>query len=110
MTAEKIAIRRPLWIAMSDLFLDTDVSLFYEHVARVCADSPFTLEELDDIFQKEVAPVVGPNLLSSRANGPGSTRNGSCRAFSSGSNGSGRFRGPTWLLVTGRPCRNWSRL
>jgi hypothetical protein len=64
MTAEEIAIRRAVWVAMPDLCLDTDVSLSYAHIARVCAVSPFSLDELDAIFEKEVAPVVGANPLS----------------------------------------------
>jgi len=56
--------RRAVWIAMSDLFLDTDVRLFYVNVARVCAESPFSQQELERIFREEVAPVVSPNLLS----------------------------------------------
>jgi hypothetical protein len=64
MTPEEIAIRRPVWVAMSDLFLDTDVSLFHEHIARVCAESRFTIGQLESIFNDEVAPLVGSNLLS----------------------------------------------
>lgn len=56
--------RRAVWIAMSDLFLDTDVRLFYVDIARVCAESPYSQEELERIFREEVAPVVEPNLRS----------------------------------------------
>lgn len=49
---------------MSDLFLDTDVRLFYVNVARVCAESPYSQEELERIFREEVAPVLEPNLRS----------------------------------------------
>jgi len=55
--------RRAVWIAMSDLFLDTDVRLFYVSTARVCAESPYSQEELERIFREEVAPVLEPNLL-----------------------------------------------
>ena len=34
MTVEEIAIRRPVWVATSNLFLDTDVRLWYASVAR----------------------------------------------------------------------------
>ncbi len=56
--------RRAVWIAMSDLFLDTDVQLLYAHIARVCAESPFSQDELERIFREEVAPVLEPNLRS----------------------------------------------
>ena len=62
MTAQEIELRKPVWIAMSDLFLDTDVRLSYPATACVLADSPFTINELELIFKKEVAPVVGWNL------------------------------------------------
>ena len=58
-----IEARMPVWIALSDLFLDTDVTLSDEHIVRVCAQSPYSLDELFDILQNEVAPVCGHNLL-----------------------------------------------
>ena len=63
MTQEEIAIRKPLWIAMSQLFLDTDVRLSYCYIASEVAAAPFTVEQLGAIFHKEVAPVAAPNLL-----------------------------------------------
>ena len=64
MTVEEIAIRRPVWVATSNLFLDTDVRLWYASVARTLAESPFTSEQLETMFMAEVAPVVEVNLLS----------------------------------------------
>ena len=64
MTPQELAIRRLVWVAMSELFLDTDVRLWYAATARVLADSPFSIDELAVIFKNEVAPVVGWNLLS----------------------------------------------
>lgn len=63
MSPGDIAVRKPVWVAMSDLFLDTDVRLNYSYVARTLAQSPFTLAELKRIFDKEVAPAVGANLM-----------------------------------------------
>ncbi len=62
MTPDDIAIRRPLWVAMSDLFLDTDVRLSYCYIARTLAPAPFTVEQLGVIFHKEVSPIAAPNL------------------------------------------------
>ena len=56
--------RKAVWIALSDLFLDADVSLSYSYIIQVCADSPYAIEELENILYQEVAPVVSINLLS----------------------------------------------
>jgi|SRR5215472_7682823 hypothetical protein len=56
--------RRPVWIALADLFLDTDVTLFYPAIARTLAESPYSIEELRAILFDEVAPVLQGNLLS----------------------------------------------
>jgi len=53
-----------VWIALSVLFLDTDISIHIEHISRVCADSNFDLDELSAILYREVAPVCMPNLLT----------------------------------------------
>lgn len=55
--------RKDVWIALSDLFLDTDVSLNYDYISRVCAASEYSLEELKKILENEVAPVCYINLL-----------------------------------------------
>ena len=64
LTNAEIAARRPVWVALSDLFLDTDVSLSYEYTAQICARSEYTLDELKQILINEVAPVVSVNLFS----------------------------------------------
>lgn len=58
-----IAERREVWIALSDLFLDTDVRLSFAYIARVAAASKYSLEELEAICRDEVAPIVESNLL-----------------------------------------------
>ena len=64
LTDTEIEHRKPVWIALSDLFLDTDVTLSYEYIARVCAESRYSSNELRDILKHEVAPVVCFNLMS----------------------------------------------
>lgn len=61
---DDLAERKAVWISMSALFLDTDVSLSYEYVARECAASNYSLKELEQILNHEVAPVCSTNLLS----------------------------------------------
>lgn len=56
--------RRPVWLALSDLFLDTDVTLFQEANARLLSASPYSLEELDAILTGEVYPACSLNLWS----------------------------------------------
>lgn len=54
--------RRPVWLALSDLFLDTDVTLLQAANARLLAASPYSLEELDTILREEVYPACAFNL------------------------------------------------
>lgn len=54
--------RRPVWLALSDLFLDTDVNLFRAGNARTLAASPYSLDALDAILREEVYPACSFNL------------------------------------------------
>jgi hypothetical protein len=58
-----LSIRQPVWLALSDLFLDTDVRLNYPSTACALAQSPYSDPELQVIFRDEVAPIVEPNLF-----------------------------------------------
>ena len=56
--------RRPLWSALSELWLDTELSgSDLERIARVMADSGLTVEDLRDVYLVEVGPIVYRNLL-----------------------------------------------
>ena len=57
-----LACRRPVWLALSDLFLDTDVQLLRAHNTRSLAGSPYSLDELDAILREEVYPAREFNL------------------------------------------------
>lgn len=54
--------RERIWIALSHLFLDTDVSLHFDYVERTLATSSFPMDEIDLILRDEVTPVCIPNL------------------------------------------------
>ena len=55
--------RRPVWVALSDLWLDTELTdLTLKHVARVLAASGYGDQELMGIHRDEVMPVVSSNL------------------------------------------------
>ena len=65
-----VAARSPVWQALSELFLDTDLLYQFEgaagppaieYVARMLASSPYSLDELREIELWEVAPVVMPS-------------------------------------------------
>lgn len=58
-----LAQRRPLWIALSVLFLDTELTRAdLERIAQAMADSGLSLRELRAVYVREVAPVVSANL------------------------------------------------
>lgn len=57
--------RRAVWSALSDLYLDSDPALAYEHCAYTLAASPYSLAELHQILFAEVHPALYSNLLSS---------------------------------------------
>ncbi len=54
--------RRPVWLAFSDLFLDTDVNLWRRENTRLLAASAYSLAELDAILREEVYPACSFNL------------------------------------------------
>lgn len=63
MTKEELLRRKPVWEAMSDLFLDTETRWSVPYVARRCAESGYDDETLERIFWGEVFPEAIPNLL-----------------------------------------------
>jgi hypothetical protein len=56
--------RIPVWSALSDLYLDTDVTLSYDYIVRALAVSPYPLESLHEMLMYDVHPALYPNLLS----------------------------------------------
>jgi hypothetical protein len=61
---EDLNARRPVWEALSTLFLDTDTSLLRDHRSAVLARSPYSVAELEEILSDEVFPICSWNLLS----------------------------------------------
>jgi hypothetical protein len=58
-----LADRLPVWQALSELWLDTELSPSeWEQIARTLADSPYSEAEIAAIHYFEVAPVLWPNL------------------------------------------------
>src|SRR5436853_3704833 len=57
--------RLPVWKAMSEFFLDTEITdRGVALVARTCADSPYSLPELDRIMFCEVGRAFSANTVS----------------------------------------------
>lgn len=60
---EDLENRRVIWDAMHLLWLDTDVDEFYfQDVAIACANSPYSLDELEKIYWSEVYTCMRHNL------------------------------------------------
>src|SRR5262245_64306164 len=60
-----LTTRRPVWNALSDLFLDTDVTLSRTWRIQQLAASPYSVEEIEQILIDEVYPICRSNLMSS---------------------------------------------
>ena len=63
--SDEIERRKPVWIALSDLWLDTEFEESdLRRIAGAMRESGYSVEELREIYLFEVAPVVFPNLLT----------------------------------------------
>jgi hypothetical protein len=64
LTDEQLQRRKPLWSALSELWLDTEVSRYdIQSIAEAATVSGYDIVELNEIYLYEVAPVVFVNLL-----------------------------------------------
>ena len=108
----ELRVRRPLWVAMSTLWLDTELQdRDLDHIARALRDSGHDRATLERILVEEVAPVVYLNLYVAAGNWTGFDPDWLCAEILSGLRRRGRVR--TWLLrrfraVTAGPvCAAW---
>lgn len=65
--ANKINIdqRKPVWNALSDLYLDTELDdLDFKRIAIVFVNSPYSLDEILTINKHEVYPLLVINLFN----------------------------------------------
>lgn len=62
-TETDIRDRRPVWEALSTLFLDTDVSLLREYRVSKLSESPYSIKEIENILIYEVYPICRGNLF-----------------------------------------------
>jgi hypothetical protein len=57
--------RRPVWDALSELFLDTELQPEdHQRIARVLSASGYSESELEKILRHELGPILFPNFLS----------------------------------------------
>jgi hypothetical protein len=60
---EELHRRRPVWEALSELFLDTGIDDDgRRRIARAIVESGYQPGEVQEILWNEVYPVLGPNL------------------------------------------------
>jgi hypothetical protein len=62
--ADDLDSRRPVWEALSTLFLDTDTSLLRQYRAKRLAESPYSITEIETILRGEVFPICSRNVMS----------------------------------------------
>jgi hypothetical protein len=64
LTPEQLTVRRPVWEALSELYLDTDTRPGLPALARTLAVSELSADDLRTVWQDEVTPLLHSNLLS----------------------------------------------
>ena len=60
---EDVADRSVIWDVMQDLYMDTDVTISYKRIARTCAASKYTLNDLNKILFNVVLPALKFNMF-----------------------------------------------
>ena len=65
LSTEEIERRLPLWIALSELFLDTEPTpSTYQNIARTIIGHGFQSDHAEAILREDVAPAFWTNLLA----------------------------------------------
>lgn len=62
--SDDLDARIPVWVALSALYLDTDVAAFHEPIAGTLAASHYPLQALHEMLMYDVHPALYPNLIS----------------------------------------------
>jgi len=61
----EIERRRPVWIALSELYLDTELQpADRQLISDAIVDSGYTIDDIEHILCRELGPVLGMNMLS----------------------------------------------
>ena len=65
MNARELARRQPVWLALSEFYLDTELQpADFARIRAVFAQSGYSEQEIRQIDYEEVGPLLYPNLLS----------------------------------------------
>lgn len=65
LSEDEIELRWPLWVALSDTFLDTELTDdAYRRIAETISASAFHKDEARAIYREDVAPAFAINLLA----------------------------------------------
>ena len=57
--------RKPIWIALSDFYLDTELQESdFKRIAHTISESPYSIEQVKEINKYELFPVLQWNLIS----------------------------------------------
>ncbi len=59
-----IAARTPVWNVLQEIYMDTEVESSYSYIARTCAESSYSLIELEAILFNEVLPALRFNIFA----------------------------------------------
>ena len=62
--AQDVDARRPVWSALSDLYLDTSYRTFIRPAARDLAATHYSIDDLREILLREVHPALARNLCA----------------------------------------------
>lgn len=81
---DTLTIHQPLWLALSDLFLDTELQEYnFVYIAKAMSTSHYSLIEIEDILMVEVFPVCIANLHSVVGDWAGFDENWICNSIRS---------------------------
>ena len=62
--AKDEADRILIWDAFQLLYMDTDVTLSYDHIVKICSESKYQIDELESILFNEVLPALRFNMYA----------------------------------------------
>ena len=61
----KLAERKPVWNALSELFLDTELQTAdLDRIAAVLAQSSYSEKKIEEILKYEITPVLKSNMTA----------------------------------------------
>ena len=106
---QTIEARMPVWSALSEFFLDTDLQEDdYQRIASVLARSAYSIAEVEEILRYEVYPPLRSNLLSIAGEWAGFDEQWLCEKISPHTGKRPRLRLPQ--MQWGRIRHHWERV